>query len=86
MNKKKFGTMDIILVFVAVAVIAFTAIMVKTFWMCGSIPDTLCNCVFAVLGGECGAMAWIKTTKERHRERAYEKEDRKYYDNKNNEG
>lgn len=28
-------------------------------------------------------MAWIKTTKERYREREYEKEDRAYYEKQN---
>ena len=40
------------------------------------IPDTLVTCVFAALGGECGAMAWIKTAKERNKERKWEVEDR----------
>ena len=29
------------------------------------IPDTLCQCVFALLGGECGVMGWIKTNKDK---------------------
>ena len=39
------------------------------------IPDTLVTCVFAALGGECGAMAWIKTTKERRQDREWQKQD-----------
>lgn len=31
----------------------------------GGIPDTLCQCVFALLGGECGVMGWIKTNKDK---------------------
>ena len=41
------------------------------------IPDTLVTCVFASLAGECGIMGWIKTSKERKRERKWEIEDRK---------
>ena len=81
--KKKIGVMDIILVFIAVTLIVFSVVMIRTFWLYGAIPDTLCTCVFAVLGTECGAMAWIKTTKERYREREYEKEDRAYYEKQN---
>ncbi len=81
--KRKIGVMDIILIFIAVTLIVFTVVMIRTFWLYGAIPDTLCTCVFAVLGTECGAMAWIKTTKDRYREREYEKEDREYYDRQN---
>ena len=81
--KNKIGVMNIILVFIAAALIIFSVVMIRTFWLYGAIPDTLCTCVFAVLGTECGAMAWIKTTKERYREREYEKEDREYIDRKN---
>ena len=73
---KKIRTMDLILVIIAVALVAFTLEMIKIFRETGMIPDTLCTCVFAALGGECGAMAWIKTSKERRRERKWELEDR----------
>ena len=73
---KKIRTMDAILVIIAVALVAFTLEMIKIFRETGMIPDTLCTCVFAALGGECGAMAWIKTSKERRRERKWELEDR----------
>ncbi len=81
--KRKIGVMDIILIFIAVTLIVFTVVMIRTFWLYGAIPDTLCTCVFAVLGTECGAMAWIKTTKDRYREREYEKEDRAYFEKQN---
>lgn len=73
---KKIRTMDVILVVIAIALTAFTVAMIKIFKETGMIPDTLCTCVFAALGGECGAMAWIKTSKERKREREWELEDR----------
>ena len=84
--KRKIGVMDIILIFIAVTLIVFTVVMIRTFWLYGAIPDTLCTCVFAVLGTECGAMAWIKTTKERYKEREYQKEDRAYEENRRNGG
>lgn len=73
---KHIKTMDIILVVVAVALLAFTIEMIALFKETGMIPDTLVTCVFAALGGECGAMAWIKTAKERNKERKWETEDR----------
>ena len=75
--KKKTGVMDLILVIVAVMAVAFIVTMIVLFINYGSIPDTLCACFFAAIGGECGVMGWIKTTKERKRERGYELEDRK---------
>lgn len=75
---KHIKTMDIILVIIAVALLAFTIEMIHIFEETGMIPDTLVTCVFAALGGECGAMAWIKTAKERNKERSWEIEDRKH--------
>lgn len=71
-------TMDIILVVVALALLAFTIEMIRLFRETGMVPDTLVACVFAALGGECGAMAWIKTSKDRNRDRKWELEDRQH--------
>lgn len=83
-NKKKKGvrTMDVILVIVGVLLISFTITMIVMFIKYGAIPDTLCTCVFAALGGECGVMGWIRTSKERNRDRSYEIEDREYLERK----
>lgn len=62
-------TMDKILVVVGVTLFIFTITMLVTFFICGAIPDTLCTCVFACLGTECGVMGWIKTVKEKYREK-----------------
>ena len=70
------GTMDIILIIVGVALVAFTIEMILLFRETGMVPDTLITCVFAALGGECGVMGWIKTTKERNKERTWAQEDR----------
>lgn len=70
-------TMDIILILIGVILLAFVSIMIYIYINYGSIPDTLCTCVFACLGGECGAMAWIKNSKERYKERQWELEDEK---------
>lgn len=84
MNKKKkdVKTMDVILVIVGVLLISFTITMIVMFVKYGAIPDTLCTCVFAALGGECGVMGWIRTTKDRQRDRSYELEDREYLERK----
>ena len=75
MKKKKVRTMDVILVFIAVALVSFTLEMIVLYKETGAIPDTLCTCVFAALSGECGAMAWIKTSKERKTERKWQLQD-----------
>ena len=76
--KKKAGTMDKVLVVIGIFLLVFVAVMLWMFYVTGGIPDTLCTCVFAVCGGECGVMGWIKTTKDRHQERQYELEDREH--------
>ena len=75
-KKKVPGTMDIILVIVGAFLVAFTVKMIVLYETTGAIPDTLCQCVFAALGGECGIMGWIKTTKERNKDREWQIEDR----------
>lgn len=70
------GVMDIILIIVGISLLAFTIAMIRLFREYGSVPDTLVTCVFAALGGECGIMGWIKTTKDRNKERKWEQEDR----------
>lgn len=70
------GTMDVILIIVGIALVAFTIEMIRLFKETGMVPDTLITCVFAALGGECGVMGWIKTTKERNKERKWAQEDR----------
>ena len=74
-KEKKLHTMDVILIVLAVALVAFTLEMLRIYRETGGIPDTLCTCVFGILGGECGAMAWIKTTKERNKDRKWQRED-----------
>ena len=76
-QKKSPGVMNVILIIVGVCLFFFTVVMIHTFREYGSVPDTLVTCVFAALGGECGIMGWIKTSKDRRREREWEVEDRK---------
>ena len=69
--KKKMGTMDKVLILVA-----YTAADLAVFWHTGNEPATLTACVFGVCGFENGVMGWIKTTKEKVRDRRWEQEDR----------
>lgn len=75
-KKKGVGAMDIILAIVGISLLMFTVVMIQVFREFGAIPDTLVTCVFAALGGECGIMGWIKTTKDRNKERKWEQEDK----------
>lgn len=74
-RKQPMGTMDRILVVLAVFLLFFIATMVVLFVRYQSIPDTLCNCVFAACGAEGGIMGWIKTTKEKRQDRRWARQD-----------
>lgn len=67
--------MNLILIIVGMTLLIFTVTMIDLFKTYGMIPDTLVSCVFAVLGGECGVMGWIKTNKDKHQDRKWQKED-----------
>lgn len=75
-EKKSGRTMNTILLVVAVLLILFTLKMIHVFETTGAVPDTLITCVFAALGGECGIMGWIKTTKDKYKDREWLVEDR----------
>ena len=85
-EKKSIRTMDIILAVIAVFLLLFIVVMIWLYYQTGAIPDTLCTCVFAACGGECGVMGWIKTTKERQRERSFELDDREHNEKIQKEG
>ena len=74
---KKWKTMDIILVGLAIFLLIFVLIMLVLYYLTGGIPDTLCTCVFGICGGECGVMGWIRTTKDKAKDREWTMEDRK---------
>ena len=75
-GKKKMGTMDKVLILEGVILVAYTAADLAVFWHTGNEPATLTACVFGVCGFENGVMGWIKTTKEKVRDRRWEQEDR----------
>lgn len=76
-SRKTIGTMNLILILVGIFLVAFTLKMISLFEVYGTVPDTLINCVFVALAGECGIMGWIKTSKEKNKERKWQLEDRK---------
>ena len=71
-RKKRMGTMDFILLIVFLCLTVFTIAMIVLFTVYGSVPDTLITCVFATLGGKCGILGWIKTTKEKKQDRRWQ--------------
>ena len=74
-QKKKPGTMDLILVIIGVFLFLFVVVMIVVFCLYQTVPDTLVASVFAACGGEFGVMGWIRTTKERTREREWQQAD-----------
>ncbi len=76
-SRKSIGTMNVILIIVGAFLVAFTLKMISLFETYGMVPDTLINCVFVALAGECGIMGWIKTSKEKNKDRRWQLEDRK---------
>ena len=80
-KSSSFGKMDLILVIMGATLTLFTLKMIQLFEMYQTVPDTLITMVFGVCGGECGVMGWIKTTKERQRERGWQMEDEQRREN-----
>lgn len=77
-EKKNVRTMDVILFVLACFLLIFVSLLLWIYYRTGGIPDTLCTCVFAICGGECGVMGRIKTTKEKQKERQEYLEDRQH--------
>ena len=74
---RKIGTLNVILFLVGIFFVWFNGQMIQTYRMYGSIPESYACAVVAATIGECGMCGWIRTTKDRKRERNWEKEDRK---------
>ena len=66
-KKKKAGVMNIALIILLIITLVFTGIMIYLFMQYQAVPDTLITCFFAVAGGECGVLGWIKTAKEKYK-------------------
>lgn len=70
-----FGTLNIILVIVFAFFIIFHLQMLDLYKTFGSLPETYAIAVVGATIGEAGICGWIRTNKDRHRERQWEKED-----------
>lgn len=66
-EKKKIGTMDLILIIIGILTLIFTVTMIWIFIVQGAVPDTLITCFFAFVGGEAGIMGWIQNTKKKYK-------------------
>ena len=66
-RRKKKGVMDIALIILLIITLIFTGVMIYLFIQYQAVPDTLITCFFAVAGGECGILGWIKTAKEKNK-------------------
>lgn len=74
---KKVGTLNVVLIVVAIFFVWFNWKMIDTYRLVGSIPENYACAVVAATIGECGICGWIKTVKERKQERKWQKEDEK---------
>lgn len=71
----KIGTLNLILILVGAFFLWFNAQMLAIFRETGAIPETYACAVIAATIGECGICGWIRTNKDRHQERQWNKED-----------
>lgn len=67
MNKKKIGTLDKVLLFLAIFMVLFVVAMIVLHIITGSTPDVLIGCVFAACIGEFSVTGYIQTNKEKCR-------------------
>lgn len=68
-------TTNRVLICLGVFLLVFIVIMVITFWVKGSVPDTLIQCVLGAGGLESLALAAIKVSKVWRGEKAAESEE-----------
>lgn len=71
----KIGTLNIVLIIVGVFFLWFNYRMIQMFELMGSIPESYACAVIAAVLGECGVCGWIRTTKDKQRDRKWSKED-----------
>lgn len=69
------GTLNIVLILVGVFFLWFNWQMLQLFRMYGQLPETYACAVIGATIGEAGICGWIRTTKDRKRDREWRKED-----------
>lgn len=72
---KKFGTLNLVLMFVGAFFIWFNWQMILLYKDCGSMPESYACAVVAATIGECGICGWIRTTKDKKLDRKWQKQD-----------
>ena len=72
---KKFGTLNLVLMFVCAFFIWFNWQMILLYKDCGSMPESYACAVVAATIGECGICGWIRTTKDKKLDRKWQKQD-----------
>lgn len=72
----KVGTLNLVLILMFAFFIWFNWQMLCIFREYACIPETYACAVIAATIGEAGICGWIRTTKDRNRERKWEQEDR----------
>lgn len=80
------GTMTIALLLIYITTLLFISKMIRLFELYQAVPDTLIIWYFTAVTGECGALGWIKTTKERREARRWQLEDRAHDEAKQTDG
>jgi len=80
---ERIGVMNFILIILGFATLLFVLKMIQLFETYGAVPDALVTCFFALVGGECGVMGWIRTTKEAKQAREWQLEDEERFNSKN---
>lgn len=84
-KSKRVNKIDVFLIIILITTAIFIAVMVWLFVKFQSVPDSLIAGFFALMGGECGILGFIKSSKEKAQARAWELEDRKAGKDKNDE-
>lgn len=74
---KNFGTLNIILIIVFGFFIIFHLQMLQLYKTFGSLPESYAIAVVGATIGEAGICGWIRTTKDRQRQRRWDQEDEK---------
>lgn len=67
-RRKHIKALDVALIVVAAFFVAFTVVMVVTFWRYQMVPDTLIASFYASCGIELIMAAWIETKKQKRKE------------------
>lgn len=73
----KIGTLNIVLICVGTFFVWFNCQMLELYKTLGSIPETYACAIVAATIGEAGICGWIRTNKDKVREREWAKEDQK---------